>query len=127
MANEKDPKENNPSPAASSKKSDLVTEIGTLTYPRAVEHFGKERAFEVMKKVAEIGGHGLFTEDDFTSPLFGGLGMPNPDQVIKARREDFVGPEAEFYFQAALEDYEVLKEQATANRVAINDYYLSLK
>lgn len=128
MGNEDTNKENTPPAAAKAAKGDLVTEIGTLTYPRAVQNFGKERAIEVMQKVAEIGGHGLFDETQLTSPLFGGLAMPAPDKVIKPRKEDFAHlPEADFYFDAAMEDYKVLQEQAAANRVAINDYYLSLK
>lgn len=126
MANEPKAADNAPAPAA--KKADLVSEIGTLTYPRAVAAFGKDRALEVMHKVAEIGGHGMFEDSHFTSPLFGGLAMPSPDKVIKPREEDFAHlPEASFHYQAALEDYQVTREQAAANRAAINDLYAGLK
>lgn len=106
----------------------LIDEIGTLTYPRAVAAFGKDRAIGVMHKVAAIGGHGMFEEDHFKSPLFGGLAMPSPDSVVKPRKEAFAHlPEADFYFQSALEDYEVTREQAAAARTEINEYFNSLK
>jgi hypothetical protein len=126
MAEEK--KSESPSPAKAEKAVDLVTEIGTLTYPRAVQHFGKDRAIDAMQRVAAIGGHGLFEEDELKSPLFGGLAMPSPDTVIAPRRADFDKlPEAEFYYQAAMEDFEVMKTTAGKNRKAINDLYTSLK
>lgn len=128
MANDSE----NQAPAATStakpKMADLVSEIGTLTYPRAVTAFGKDKALEVMHKVAAIGGHGLFEDADFLSPLFGGLAMPSPDKVIKPVKENFDHlPEAEFYFQAALEEYAELQDKAAASRVAINELYNSMK
>lgn len=109
-------------------KVDMVADIGTLTYPRAVAAFGKDKALSVLHQVAAIGGHGMFEDSDFLSPLFGGLAMPSPEKVIKPLKENFAHlPEAEFYFQAALEEYEDFKLQAAANREAINDLYLSLK
>lgn len=114
-----------PSKAA---KADLVTEIGTLTYPRAVQNFGKDKALAAMHKVAAIGGHGLFEDSDFLSPMFGGLAMPSPEKVIVPKKEDFAHlPEAEFYFEAALEEYETMKDTAAKNRAEINEFYLSLK
>lgn len=110
------------------KKSDLVSEIGTLTYPRAVERFGKDKAISVLHQVAAIGGHGLFEDSDFLSPMFGGLAMPAPEKVIRPEKSAFAHlPEPEFHFQAALEEYETLKEKAAANRAAINDLYHNLK
>ena len=107
---------------------DLVTEIGTLTYPRAVAAFGKDRAIEVMHKVAALGGHGMFEDSHFKSPLFGGLAMPSPDRIPAPRAEEFSHlPEAEFYFQAALEEFEEKKSKAVDARAAINDYYASVK
>jgi hypothetical protein len=115
-------------PKAAEKSVDLVTEIGTLTYPRAVQHFGKDRAIDVMQRVAAIGGHGLFEENELKSPLFGGLAMPSPDTVIAPRRADFDKlPEAEFYYQAAMEDFEVMKVRAGNDRKAINALYSDLK
>jgi hypothetical protein len=109
-------------------KGDLVSEIGTLTYPRAVQHFGKENALAAMHKVAAIGGHGLFEDAHFTSPLFGGLAMPSPDSVIKPRKEDFAHlPEGDFYFDAAVEEYEANKEKASSARAEINEYFQTLK
>lgn len=119
---QKEPKE----PTAA--KVDLVTEIGTLTYPRAVAAFGKDRAIEVMHKVAALGGHGMFEDSHFKSPLFGGLAMPSPDRIPAPRAEEFSHlPEAEFYFQAALEEFEEKKSKAVDARAAINDYYASVK
>jgi len=129
MATEKKADET-PTPAAAPKEPTvaLIDQIGTLTYPRAVQNFGKENAIAVLHKVAEIGGHGLFSEADFKSPLFGGLAMPSPDKVIVPKKEDFAHlPEAEFYFQAALEEYEENKHKASAAREEINAFYLSLK
>lgn len=115
-------------PEPKAPTGDLIDEIGTLTYPRAVAAFGKDKAIEAMKKVAEIGGHGLFEEDHFKSPLFGGLAMPSPDSVIKPRKEDFDHlPESDFYFQQALDEYEITKEQASMARSQINEYYAGLK
>jgi len=123
-----DEKNGNTPPAAPAKKADIVSEIGTLTYPRAVQNFGKDLALSIMHQVAAIGGHGLFEDSDFQSPLFGGLAMPSPDKVIRPEKADFAHlPEAEFHYQAALEQYEELKEKAAANRVAINDLYHSVK
>lgn len=118
---------NTPAPAAK-PKADLVTEIGTLTYPRAVANFGKDRAIEVMNKVASLGGHGMFEESHFKSPLFGGLAMPGPEKIPVPKKEEFAHlPEAEFYFQAALEEYEENKAKAVDARAAINEYYAGLK
>lgn len=122
----------NPTPPTPDEKAeakpDLVTEIGTLTYPRAVTAFGKDKALDVMHKVAAIGGHGLFEDADFLSPLFGGLAMPSPDKVIKPVKENFAHlPEAEFYYQAALEEYSDLQDKAASSRVAINELYNSMK
>lgn len=126
MAEEKDNKTT--SPASPAKKTDLVTEIGTLTYPRAVTHFGKDRAIEVMRKVAELGGYGYFEEDQLKSPMFGGLAMPSPEKIQVPRKEDFSHlPEAEFYFQSAVEEHGVNQEQSVTARAAINEYYESLK
>lgn len=120
-------KENTPAPTAK-PKVDLVTEIGTLTYPRACAAFGKDKAIEVMNKVASLGGHGMFEESHFKSPLFGGLAMPGPEKIPAPRAEDFSHlPEAEFYYQAALEEYEENKLKAVDARAAINEYYSSLK
>lgn len=115
-------------PTPSKKKADLVTEIGTLTYPRAVQHFGKDKALQVLHKVAEIGGHGMFEDSYFLSPLFGGLQMPDPAKVSVPNKADFAGrPDGEFWYQAALEETEEIKKQASANRDAINDYYHEVK
>lgn len=117
-----------PTPAAKSKKADLVSEIGTLTYPRAVQHFGKDRALQVLHKVAEIGGHGMFEDSYFLSPLFGGLQMPDPSKVAVPQKSDYANrPEGEFWYQSALEETEKIKQQASANRDAINDYYHEVK
>jgi hypothetical protein len=127
MAEEKKSETPNP-PAAKAEKVDLITEIGTLTYPRAVAHFGKDRAIDVMQRVAAIGGHGLFDENELKSPLFGGLAMPSPEKVMAPKKEDFAHlPEADFYFQAAVEDYEEQKTKAAESRAAINTLYTSLK
>lgn len=109
-------------------KTDLVAEIGTLTYPRAVAAFGKDLAIPVMQRVAYLGGHGMFEESHFKSPLFGGLAMPSPDKIPAPKMENFAHlPEAEFYFQAALEDHEESKTKAVDARAAINEYYAGLK
>lgn len=109
---------------AKNEKADLVSEIGTLTYPRAVAAFGKGNALRVMHQVAEIGGHGLFEDAHFLSPLFGGLGMPNPEKVIKPKKEDFEHlPEGEFYYQAALEGVGDLQKTAAENREKVNDLF----
>ena len=121
MADEKE------KPAVSAKK-DLVSEIGTLTYPRAVQNFGKDKALKVLHTVAEIGGHGMFEDSYFLSPLFGGLQMPDPDKIAKPQKEDFAGRvDGDFWFQAALEEYETVRKQAVANRAAINDFYNEVK
>jgi hypothetical protein len=128
MAEEK--KSESPSPAKAEKAVDLVTEIGTLTYPRAVQHFGKDRAIDAMQRVAAIGGHGLFEEDELKSPLFGGLAMPSPDTVIKLRVKRILisCPKADFYYHAAMEDFEEHENHMPAeSRAAINDLYASLK
>jgi hypothetical protein len=130
MANSKPANENSESSssAAAPAASDLVTEIGTLTYPRAVQRFGKENALAAMREVARIGGHGDFSDEELTHPLFGGLQMPDPEKVIEPRKEDFAKlPEGEFHYQAAVEEAEAVKKQAVANRKAINKYYKSLK
>jgi hypothetical protein len=115
-------------PAKETAKADLVTEIGTLTYPRAVAAFGKDNALSVMRQVAEIGGHGMFEDAHFLSPLFGGLGMPDPEKVIKPQKEDFDHlPEGEFYFQAAMEDFAGLQKTAAGNREKINELFNSFK
>ena len=116
-----------PTPPAS-KKKDLVSEIGTLTYPRAVQNFGKENALKVMHKVAELGGHGMFEDVHFTSPLFGGLAMPSPEAVKPPQKIEFAHlPEADFWFQAALEEYEENKKKAVDVRAAINDFFNEVK
>lgn len=111
-----------------SKKKDLVSEIGTLTYPRAVINFGKDDALTVMHKVAEIGGHGLFEDKEFTSMLFGGLQMPSAEVIAKPVKADYAKfPEGEFYFQAAMEEYEETCKKAVENRAAINELFNSYK
>lgn len=134
MAAAKDDKDKNGSESkggetgAAEAKGDLIDQIGTLTYPRAVQHFGKDKAIEVMHKVAEIGGHGLFEESHFKSPLFGGLQMPDPAKVEPPREADFAAlPEAEFHFAAAMETFEEQKKAAGENRKRINDLYKSVK
>lgn len=120
--------EQNPNPPAAKAKADLVAEIGTLTYPRACAHFGKEKALEVMHKVAEIGGHGMFEDVHFMSPVFGGLQMPSPEVVGKPDKAEYDKmPEGEFWYQSALEEYEAAKADAIVKRAAINDFYLSQK
>lgn len=117
-----------PAPTASTGKKDLITEIGTLTYPRAVQNFGKEKAIEVMHKVASIAGHGMFDDVHFKSPLFGGLAMPSPEAVRPPQKFEFDHlPEAQFWFESALEEYEENKKKAIDVRATINEYYLSLK
>lgn len=125
MAEDKD--KNPPAPAPKTK--DLVSEIGTLTYSRAVENFGKDRALSVLHQVAAIGGHGMFEDSDFLSPLFGGLAMPNPNNVISPKRENFAsfGVDQDFRYQEAMDDYKVTQEQTAANREKINELYNSLK
>jgi hypothetical protein len=119
---------NNANSTPATEKKDLVSEIGTLTYPRAVQNFGKEKAIEVMRKVAEIGGHGMFEDVHFMSPLFGGLAMPHPDKIAKPEKAQFAHlPEGEFYFQSAMEEYEGFRQRAIADRAAINDFYLGVK
>jgi hypothetical protein len=123
-------KEQNPPPATPPAKSNtaLVDEIGTLTYPRAVTNFGKENALAVMHKVATLGGHGMFVDDEFMSPIFGGLGMPSAEGVLPPQKEYFDRlPDSEFFYQQALDDYEINKEQASAARVAINNLYKEFK
>lgn len=106
----------------------LIDQIGTLTYPRAVAHFGKENALAAMREVARIGGHGEFDDEQFTSPLFGGLAMPDPAKIPGPSKEDFAAlPEADFHFQAAVEKWEAKKQKAIANRQRIGEYYSSLK
>ena len=106
----------------------LIDQIGTLTYPRAVQHFGKENALAAMKRVAEIGGHGEFDDAQLTSPLFGGLQMPDPAKIAEPKKEEFAHlPEADFHYQAAVEQWEAAKQKASANRQEINRYYKSLK
>lgn len=110
------------------KAGEPIDEIGTLTYARAVQRFGKDRALEVLRKVAELGGHGFFEDDQFKSPLFGGLQMPDPDKVEVPREEDFAHlPEASFHFAAAMEEHEKAKNNASDNRKKINEFYKSLK
>lgn len=113
-------------------KGELVDQIGTLTYPRAAQHFGKDNAITVMRKVAEIGGHGFFEDEQFKSPLFGGLQMPDPEKVTEPRREEFLKAsddesEREFYFQEALGVFEQQKKAAVENRSKINEFYKSVK
>lgn len=120
-------KENNaPAPAA---PADLVTQIGTLTYPRAVENFGKDRAVAVIQQVALIGGHGFFDEAEIKSPLFGGLAMPDPAKVMAPRDEEFPAtmPDREFHIAAAHEEYEGFKKKAAADRAKINEFFNTLK
>src|SRR5437762_7441379 len=76
-----------PAAAKAVTQPDLVSEIGTLTYPRAVQQFGKENALAVLHRVAEIGGHGKFEDSDFLSPLFGGLQMPAGHSVTKPEKD----------------------------------------
>jgi hypothetical protein len=122
MANNTDEKQ----PAA--KQANTVDSIGTLTYPRACTAFGKDRAVEVMQKVASIGGHGSFGSEELMSPLFGGLMMPSPDVVKPPTKADYdYLPDADFWFQAGLEEFETNKTNAAAARAAINEYYASLK
>jgi hypothetical protein len=124
MANNSDAAANS-TPAS---KTPLVDEIGTLTYPRAVQRFGKDKAIAVMHKVAEIGGHGMFEEAEFKSPLFGGLGMPSPENTKPPQKMDYEHlPESEFWYQSALEEFEGKKKDAADRRLAINKYYASLK
>lgn len=106
----------------------LIDQIGTLTYPRAVQHFGKDNALAAMKRVAEIGGHGLFDDAQLTAPLFGGLAMPDPAKIAEPKKEEFAHlPEADFHFQAAVEKWEADKKRAVDDRQKINEYYKSLK
>jgi hypothetical protein len=98
-------KEQNPPPATPPAKSNtaLVDEIGTLTYPRAVTNFGKENALAVMHKVATLGGHGMFVDDEFKSPIFGGLGMPSAEVVKPPQKEDYDNlPDSDFFYQRLL-------------------------
>jgi len=128
MATEKDKSGTETGTAAAGKTELTVESIGTLTYPRAVQYFGKDKAIEVLRKVAEIGGHGHFEEDQFKSPLFGGLQMPDPEKIQEPRLEDFAHlPEAEFHFAAAMETVEENKKAAVENRKRINEFYKSLK
>lgn len=114
--------------APKAKVPDLVGKIGTLTYPRAAQNFGKENALKVMHEVARIGGHGMFEDAHFLSPLFGGLAMPSPETVRPPQRSEFNHlPEADFWFEAALEEFEENKLKANAARAEINEYYASLK
>lgn len=114
--------------ATAEPKGDLVDQIGTLTYARAATHFGKDRAIEVLRKVAELGGHGYFEDDQFKSPLFGGLQMPDPAKIPEPKEEDFAAlPEAAFHFAAAKEEHEKAKGLAVENRKKINEFYKSLK
>lgn len=125
MANNSDTAAANNAPAS---KTPLVDEIGTLTYPRAVQRFGKERAIAVMQKVAELGGHGMFEEAELKSPLFGGLAMPSSETTKPPQKVDFEAlPESEFWYQSALEEFEDLKKKATDRRLAINKYFAGLK
>lgn len=108
--------------------ADLVGEIGTLTYPRAIAAFGEQNAVHVMKEVARIGGHGIFEEAELRHPLFGGLAMPHPDSIAKPNKADFDKlPEPEFYYQAALEDHATLRRKAADDRAAINDLFNQFK
>lgn len=113
---------------SSSASVSLVDEIGTLTYPRAVKYFGEEKAIEVMQKVAELGGHGAFEPAELSSPLFGGLAMPSPDKIAKPAKADFAKfPEAEFYYQAALEEHAALQAASSAARKAIAEYMAAVR
>jgi hypothetical protein len=109
-----------------SAKPDLVGEIGTLTYARAVKAFGKDKALEVLHKVAQIGGHGMFDDNDFLSPLFGGLQMPSASVVIAPNKDDFAGlPDGDFHYEQAMERYGEQQAAAEKNRSAINDLYIA--
>lgn len=122
-ASEDQQSQQGPAPSA---KPDLVGQIGTLTYPRAVENFGKENALKVLHKVAEIGGHGMFDDKDFLSPLFGGLQMPSAGAVIAPEKEAFASlPDSDFHYKQAMERYAELQATAENNRSLINDLYLS--
>lgn len=126
MATENPAKENKK--AAEAPEPPLIDQIGTLTYPRAVQHFGKSNALAAMRRVAEIGGHGHFEDEHFMSPLFGGLQMPDPAKILEPKKEDFASlPESDFHFQAAVEQWEENKKKASANRQEINRYFKSLK
>jgi hypothetical protein len=113
------------------QSADLAAQIGTITYARAAARFGKERALAVMKRVAEIGGHGHFEDEELTSPMFGGLAMPNPETVAKPEKEEFASiPDEdarEFYYQEALGQYKLHREKASADLAKINEYYNSLQ
>ncbi len=107
---------------------DIVDAVGTLTFAKAVQNFGKEKALFAMKEVARIGGHGLFDDNELMHPLFGGLAMPHPDSVIKPEKADFAGkPEADFYYSAAVEEYEKLRVITAENRKAIGQLFEDLK
>jgi hypothetical protein len=68
-----------------------------------------------MHKVAALGGHGMFVDDEFKSPIFGGLAMPSPDVVKPPAKADYAHlPDSDFYYQAALEEYE--DEQRAGHR-----------
>lgn len=112
-----------------SASASLVDEIGTLTYPKAVKFFGKDQATTVMKRVAEICGHGSFEDAELMAPLFGGLAMPSPDKIAAPKKEGIYDtlPEGEFYFQAALEDYAAAKEAANAARRTLETYFANTK
>ena len=121
MADEKKDNSKTPEPP-------LIDQIGTLTYARAVQNFGKENALRAMKEVARIGGHGDFKDEELMSPMFGGLQMPDPEKVAEPKKEDFASvPESDFHYQAAVEEWEEQKKRASKNRQEINRYYKSLK
>lgn len=111
-----------------SNPADLVSEIGTLTYPKAAVRFGKSRAIEIMQQVALLGGHGVFDEAELKSPLFGGLAMPPNADSGKPKRADFDSfADADFFYKSAVEDYEAAQTSATTARNKINEYYAGLK
>lgn len=126
MAKDKENQDGQAAAEQPAEKPDLVTQIGTLTYGRAVKNFGKEKALEVLHKVAEIGGHGLFDDRDFLSPLFGGLQMPSPDVVIAPDKAYFANlPEGDFQYSEAMDKYHELQATAAENRSKINDLFIA--
>ncbi len=112
--------------ATPAKKADLVAEIGTLTYPKAVRYFG-DNALEVMKQTAAIGGHGLFEEGEFTSPVFGGLAMPNKNVAMPDKASYANLPDADFWFAEAKRKAEDAALTVETRYNAINELFHRFK
>ncbi len=59
------------------KEIDYVKKIGgNFNLHNATALFGEENAVQALQAYAQFGGHGVITEADFKSSLFGGLGAP---------------------------------------------------